>query len=56
LLQAILDVGLAPLLGGIKHAEALVNAMNLEYLQQADDSLGKLLKALHDQFKLWEKA
>jgi hypothetical protein len=56
LLDAIRDAGLTPLLGGIEHAEALVNEMNLRYLQQADDSLGRLLKALHDQFKQWKRA
>lgn len=51
--QAILAAGLTPLLGGIEHVEALVQAMNLQYLEQADDSLGRLLKALHVQFQEW---
>lgn len=54
LLQAILDAGITPLLGSIEHAEALVQAMNLRYLERADDSLGRLLTALHDQFRAWE--
>ena len=53
LLEAIRGAGITPLLGGIEHAEDLVKAMDLQYLEQADDSLGRLLKALHDKFKGW---
>ncbi|HZH29669.1 MAG TPA: hypothetical protein VEY11_02675 [Pyrinomonadaceae bacterium] len=53
LLDAILGAGVRPLLGGIEHAEDIVNEMNLEYLEQADESLGRLLKALRDSFKVW---
>ncbi len=53
LIQAIRDAGLSPLLGGMEHAEDIVNAMDLERMEQADDSLGKLIKALHKKFKEW---
>lgn len=53
LIQAIRDAGLSPLLGGMEHAEDIVNAMDLERMEQADDSLGKFIKALHKKFKEW---
>ncbi len=39
-----------------KLTEDLVHAMNLEYLERTEDSLGKLLKALREIFKEWERS
>ncbi len=55
LLASIRDAGVTPVLGGIEHAEDLVKAMDLQRMEQTDDSLGRLLKALHDKFKEWKR-
>jgi hypothetical protein len=54
LLDAVRKTGVNPPLGGIEYTEDLVHAMNLEYLERTEDSLGKLLKALREIFKEWE--
>lgn len=56
LLDAIRQAGINPPLGGIEYAEDLVNAMNLEYLERSESSLGKLLKSLRQQFQAWQTA
>lgn len=56
LLEAIRSADIIPLFGGIEHAEDLVKAMDLQRMEQTDDSLGRLLKALHDKFKEWKRA
>ncbi len=53
LLEAMRKTGVNPPLGGIEYTEDLVHAMNLEYLERTEASLGKLLKALRDTFKEW---
>lgn len=53
LLDAVRKTGINPPLGGIEYTEDLVHAMNLEYLERTDDSLGRLLKPLNDTFKGW---
>jgi len=40
----------------MEHAEALVNAMNLEKLERIEVSLGKLLKDLRYKFQEWGQA
>lgn len=55
LLEAIRNTGVNPPLGGIEYTEDLVLAMNLDYLERAEDSLGKLLKALREIFREWER-
>jgi hypothetical protein len=54
LLEAVRNTGVNPPLGGIEYTEDLVHAMNLEYLERTEDSLGKLLKALREVFKEWK--
>lgn len=55
LLEAIRSAGIRPLFGGIEHAADLVGAMNLQRAEQADNSLGRLLKALHRKFNEWKQ-
>lgn len=55
LLEAVRKAGVNPPLGGIEYTEDLVQAMNLEYLERIEDSLGKLLKALREIFREWER-
>lgn len=54
LLDAIREAGTMPLLGGIEHAEDIVQKMNLPNVERQDDSLGKFLKAVRDKFKEWK--
>jgi len=56
LLEAVRKAGVNPPLGGIEYTEDLVHAMNLEYLERIEDSLGKLLKALREIFREWERS
>jgi len=53
LIEAIKNAGISPLLGGIEHAEDIVNAMDLTKMEQADSSLGKFLKELKSKFNEW---
>lgn len=55
LLQAIRDAGVIPLLGGIEHTAELVNAMNLQYMEQRDRSFRRFLKALQQRFEIWQQ-
>jgi hypothetical protein len=54
--EAVLNAGARAALGGIEYAEALVQEMNLERLEQTEASLGKLLKDLRRQFQEWQRA
>lgn len=54
LLDAIRSADVMPLLGGIEHAEEIINAMDLARAEQADDSLSKFLGSLRGQFHQWE--
>lgn len=54
LLDAIREAGTMPLLGGIEHAEDIVQEMNLPNIERQDDSFGKFLKAVRDKFKEWK--
>jgi len=56
LLEAVRQTGVKPLLGGIEYTEDLVDAMNLDKLEKTEESLGRLLKALRDKFKEWERS
>ncbi len=51
--DAVRKTGVNPPLGGVEYAEAIVNAMNLEYLENIGDSLSKLLKELRQTFQAW---
>lgn len=54
LIECIRDAGVIPLLGGIEHTRDIVSNLDLEYLEQADESLGRLLKALRNKFNEWD--
>lgn len=56
LLQAIRATGNLPILGGMEHARAIVDAMNLGWIleKKADSSLRNLVKDLRNQFKRWQ--
>ena len=53
LLEAMQNAGVTPPLGGMEYAEDIVNAMNLQRIEQADASFGKFLKDLLNKFKEW---
>ena len=53
LITAVRDSGIVPLIGGLEYAEELVNAMDLERLENTGDSLSKLLKELRQTFQAW---
>lgn len=54
--EAIQATGIVPPLGGIEYAEDIVNAMDLDQMEQANASFGKFLTELRDVFKRWSKA
>ena len=53
LMNAIYEVGANPTLVGTQHVAALVNAMNFQRIARRSDSLGRLFKALQQQFEKW---
>ena len=53
LMNAIYEVGANPTLAGTRHVADLVNAMNFQRLARRQDSLGRLFKALQQQFENW---
>ncbi|MBI5141727.1 MAG: DUF4276 family protein [Nitrospirae bacterium] len=53
LIESIRNAGVSPLLGGIEHAEDIVNALDLTKMEQADASLGRFLKELKSKFNEW---
>ena len=53
LIEAMKNADVSPLLGGIEHAEDIVNAMDLVKMELADPSLGKFLKELKSKFNVW---
>ncbi|WP_164928793.1 DUF4276 family protein [Gloeobacter violaceus] len=54
LLQAVVEANITPLLGGVEHAAAIVDAMDLQRMEVVDNSLGKLLQELRTEFKQWQ--
>jgi len=52
LLEAVRSAGVAPLLGGMEHAEDIVNHLDLNPAGKTDD-LRSFLEELHGRFKLW---
>lgn len=53
LLEAMQNAGVTPPLGGMEYAEDIVNAMNLQRIEQVDASFGKFLNDLQNKFKEW---
>lgn len=54
LLNAILQAGSEPSLTNFGYVADIVNAMNFQRMARRNDSLGRLLKALQNQFEIWE--
>ena len=55
LLNAIHEAGVDPSLVDTEYVAALANAMNLQRMEQIDDSMGRLLRALQRQFRTWQQ-
>ena len=55
LMDAILQAGISPSLGGIEFADEIVDAMDLERTAQADDSLGHFIMELQAVFQGWRQ-
>ncbi len=55
LIENVYNAGRVPIANGMEYAELLVNAMDLEKLERSEDSLGRFLKALRQQFQEWER-
>ena len=55
LLQAIRDAGVVPLLGGVERIADLVNAMNLQHMEQRDRSFRRFFRALQQRFEVWQQ-
>jgi hypothetical protein len=55
LLQAIRDAGVIPLLGGIERTADLVNAMDLQHLEQSDRSFRRFFRVLQHRFGAWQQ-
>ena len=55
LIEAVLEAGLIPILGGIEHAADIVNAMDFQRVAQSDRSFRSFLRALQQRFKIWQQ-
>ena len=55
-LEAITDVGVIPLLGGIEHITDLVNEMNLQRMKDSDTSIRRFLNSLQRRFRSWQQS
>ncbi len=53
LIKSIRDAGLTPLLGGLEHAEDIINEMDLPRVGNLDDSFGRFLTTIRYKFKEW---
>jgi hypothetical protein len=53
LIESVHNAGRIPIANGMEYAELLVDAMDLDKLERAEDSLGRFLKALRQQFQEW---
>ena len=54
LIEAILETGITPSLGGIEFSEDIVQAMDIKLAGRSDPSLGRLLGELHRVFGKWQ--
>ena len=55
LLNAIINATKVPPLDGMERMEELVNAMNLQNMEQNDNSVQRFLRALRRQFRTWQQ-
>lgn len=53
LMEAMIQSGVRPPLGGMEYAEDIVNAMDFERMEKSDPSLGHFLKSMRSKFKEW---
>jgi hypothetical protein len=53
LLEAMQNAGVLPPLGGVEYAEEIINAMDLQRMENVNASFGKFLKDLQNKFKEW---
>jgi len=51
----VVDAGEEPVLGGIEYAKPLVDALDLDALERAEESLGRFLKSLRQKFQQWQR-
>jgi hypothetical protein len=54
LFEAIRNVGITPLLGGLEYASDIIERMDLQRASQADPSFNHLLTDLRAKFKEWQ--
>lgn len=54
LMEAVLEAGLMPILGGIEHAPDIVNAMDFQRVAQSDRSFRRFFRALQQRFENWQ--
>ena len=55
LIEAVLNTGETPVIGGIEHTEDIVNAIDLERMVTADPSLGSLITEVRRTFSSWSR-
>ena len=55
LIEAVLEAGLIPILGGIEHTADIVNAMDFQRVAQSDRSFRRFFRALQHQFRAWQQ-
>lgn len=55
LVHAIFDAGITPNLGGMEFAEDIVQQMDIERAELADDSFGRFVGSLRTTFRGWER-
>ncbi|MFV9691735.1 MAG: hypothetical protein ACNY01_12325 [Desulfobacteria bacterium] len=53
MLEAMQNAGMVPPLGGMEYARDIVDAMDLQRMEQANTSFGKFLKELKHILKEW---
>lgn len=53
LMEAMIQSGVHPPLGGMEYAEDIVMAMDFERMEKNDPSLGYFLKSMRSKFKEW---
>ena len=54
LVHAIFEAGITPNLGGMEFAEDIVQQMDIERAELADDSFGRFVGSLRTTFRAWE--
>ena len=55
LLNAIYQATMTPPIDGIERVEELVNAIDLQRMEQSDKSVRRFLTALQRQFRIWQQ-